>query len=184
MGTREEGVDAEQVDNHTALDALGELAADNFVVFEGNADAFPHAGEVSALLGEDETAVFVFKLFNINFDFGTDFERVRVLEFSAIDHAFRLVVHVDEDFLVVDLADLTSDNLALFEAVHAGIDVGVGLAEIRAAFTLGSEDFGEIFLGSKFEILRHIVLFGCGRKDSGLRHYTYAVENLLNLLLD
>ncbi len=70
------------------------------------------------------------------------------------------------------------------EASAAGIDIGVSLAEVLAAFALSGEDFGEIFLSSEFEILRHIVNWGCGSKDSGLRHYTYVVENLLNLLLD
>ena len=147
-------------------------------------DAIPHAHEVGLLLRKDETAVFIFELLDKHFDFGTDFEGVRVLEFSTINDTFGLVVHVDEHFLVVDLADLAHDELALFEAAHAGIDIGVSLAEVLAAFALSGEDFGEIFLGSEFEILRHIVNWGCGSKDSGLRHYTYVVENLLNLLLD
>ena len=115
----------------------------------------PH--EVGLLLRKDETAVFIFELFDKHFDFGTDFEGVGVLELSAVDNTFALVVHVDEDFLVVHLADLAHDELALFEASHAGIHVGVLLAEVRGAFTLGGKDFGEIFLGSEFEILRHIV---------------------------
>ena len=166
LGAREEGVDAEQVDHDTALDALGELAANNFVVFEGNADAFPHAGEVGALLGEHETTIFVFELLDINFDFRTDFERIRVLEFGAVNHAFGLVVHVDEHFLIIDLADLAGHDLALFQAVHAGVHVSVLLAEVGAAFALSGEDFSEIFLGSVFE-LRHISLVGLWNKKLG-----------------
>ena len=157
LGTRQEGVDAEQVDNHTALDTLGERTAHDFVVFESGVDAVPHAHEVGLLLGEDETSVFIFKLFDKHFDFGTDFEGVRVLEFSTVNDTFGLVVHVDQDFLVVHLADLTGNELALFQAVHAGVDVGVGLAEVGAAFALGGEDFSEIFLSSEFEILRHMI---------------------------
>ena len=120
-------------------------------------DAIPHAHEVGLLLRKDETAVFIFELFDKHFDFRTDFERVSFLELGAVDNTFALVVHVDQDFLVVDLADLAHDELALFEAAHAGIHVGVLLAEVRGAFTLGGKDFGEIFSGSEFEILRHIV---------------------------
>ena len=157
LGTRQEGVDAEQVDNHTALDTLGERTAHDFVVFESGVDAVPHAHEVGLLLGEDETSVFIFKLFDKHFDFGTDFEGVRVLEFSTVNDTFGLVVHVDQHFLVVHLANLTGNELALFQAVHAGVDVGVGLAEVGAAFALGGEDFSEIFLSSEFEILRHMI---------------------------
>ena len=130
-------------------------------------DAIPHAHEVGLLLGEDETSVFIFQLFDKHFDFGTDFEGVRVLEFSTVNDTFGLVVHVDQDFLVVHLADLTGDELALFEAIHAGINVSVSLTEVGAAFALSGEDFSEIFCGTEFEILRHIVNWGCGTKDSG-----------------
>jgi hypothetical protein len=159
LGTREEGVDAEQVDNHTALDTLGERTAHDFVVFESGVDAVPHAHEVGLLLRKDETSVFIFELFDKHFDFGTDFEGVRVLEFGTVDNTFGLVVDVDQDFLLVHLADLAHDELALFEAIHTGINVGVLLAEVRAAFALSGEDFSEIFLSSEFEILRHMIFF-------------------------
>ena len=156
LRAREEGIDTKEVDDNAALDALRESAAYDFVVFECSVDAIPHANEVSLLLGEDEATVFVFELFDEHFDFGTEFERISILEFGAINNAFGLVVHVDENFLVVHLADLTRDELALFEAAHAGIDVSVSLAEVRGAFTLSGENFFEIFLSSEFEILRHI----------------------------
>ena len=126
-------------------------------------DAVPHAHEVGLLLGEDETSVFIFKLFDKHFDFGTDFEGVRVLEFSTVNDTFGLVVHVDQHFLVIHLANLAGDQLALFQAVHAGVDVGVGLAEVGAAFALGGEDFSEIFLSSEFEILRHMIFLFSGK---------------------
>ena len=84
-----------------------------------------------------------------HFDFGTDFEGVRVLEFSTVNDTFGLVVHVDQDFLVVHLANLTSDELALFEAIHAGVNVSVLLTEVGAAFALSGEDFSEIFSGTE-----------------------------------
>ena len=167
LGTREEGVDAEQVDNHTALDTLRERTAHDFVVFECRVDTVPHAHEVGLLLRKDETSVFIFELLDKHFDFGTDFEGVRVLELSTVNDTFGLVVDVDQDFLVVHLADLAHDELALFEAAHAGIHVGVLLAEVGAAGTLRSEDFVEIFLGSEFDILRHIVLFWLRIKGLG-----------------
>ena len=87
--------------------------------------------------------------------------------------------------------DNNEDNFALntiskkLEYQNVSFQTEMAQPFIAAVFDgMGGEDFGEIFLSSEFEILRHIVNWGCGSKDSGLRHYTYVVENLLNLLLD
>src|SRR5574344_2131115 len=166
LGTGEERVDAEEVDDHAALDALRESAADDFVVFECLADAFPHADKVRFLLGEDETAVIVFQLFDKDFDLCADFRNFAFLEFGALDHAFGLEVDVDEDFLFRHLADSTDGDFACFETVHAGISFGRGFGLEVAVFTFRSEDLVEVGFIS-VEEFRHIDYSWVAVKRSG-----------------
>src|SRR5215208_3437801 len=54
LRTRQERVDAHQIDHHTALDLLDEGAFDRLISFIRDADLLPHAHEVGFLLRQND----------------------------------------------------------------------------------------------------------------------------------
>ena len=67
LRTRQEGFDAEYVDNHTALRAALDVTLDDFVVFESSVDAVPRAGCACFLVREDELSLLVFLILDVHF---------------------------------------------------------------------------------------------------------------------
>ena len=103
LRTREECVDAHEVDDHATLDLLDERAFHRLIVLVGEADALPHAHEVRLLLREDDRAFLVLEVLEEDFDFVADLEVGDVLELFERDAAFRLEADVEDDHVVADL---------------------------------------------------------------------------------
>ncbi len=115
LRTREEGVDAHEVDDHAALDLLDERAFDGRVGLVRDADALPHAHEVGLLLRQDDRALLVLEVLEQDFDFVTRLEIGEVLELFERDRPFGFKTDVEDDHVVADLEHLRADDLAFFD---------------------------------------------------------------------
>src|SRR5581483_510310 len=115
LRTREERVDAHEVDHHTALDLLDEGAFDRLIVLVREADLLPHAHEVGFLLREDDRAFLVLEVLEQDFDFVTRLEIRMVLELLERNAAFRFEADVEHDHVVADLEHLALHDLTLVD---------------------------------------------------------------------
>src|ERR1044071_3015034 len=97
LRTREERVDAHEVDHHSTLDLLDERAFDRLIILIREADLLPHAHEVGLLLGQDDGAFLVLEVLEEHFDFVTDLELGVILELFERNGAFRLEADVEDD---------------------------------------------------------------------------------------
>ncbi len=59
LATRQEGLDAEYVDDHTALGAALDVTLNDLLVVEGCIDTIPRLGEACLLVREDELTLLV-----------------------------------------------------------------------------------------------------------------------------
>ena len=72
--SREERVDAHEVDDYTALDLLDERAFDRLIVLVREADLLPHAHEVGLLLRQNDRAFLILEVLEQDLDFVTRLE--------------------------------------------------------------------------------------------------------------
>jgi hypothetical protein len=118
LRTREECIDAHEVDDDTTLDLLDERAFDGLVVLVGEANALPHAHEIRLLLREDDRSLLVFQVLEEDFDLVADLEIGEVLELFEGNTAFRLEADVEHDHVVADLEHTGLDDLAFIDGGH------------------------------------------------------------------
>ena len=91
-------------------------------------DVAPSPLVLRALLGKDQSTVFVFLLKNKSFDFiahGNDLVRVDIVfdgKFTAWDDTFGLVADVEKDFVTVNLDDGSFDDVSVVEVLDGRID--------------------------------------------------------------
>ena len=97
----QEGLDAEDVDNHTALRAALDEALDDLLLLEGCVDAVPCLGEAGLLVREDELATAVLDTLDIDFHGVAFFQVGVVAELAGGNDAIAFVADVDHDFLLV-----------------------------------------------------------------------------------
>ena len=134
LRTREEGVDAHEVDGDTTLDLANERSLDWTIRIVCFADLLPDAEEVGLLLGEHDNTVVVFKALEENFDIVACLGRI--LEFVQCDRAFALKAELENDGGFRDTENLRVDDFAFAE-----------LLEVRAE--LQEECFELFFRGRK-----------------------------------
>ncbi len=84
-----EGIDAQEIDHDTALDAADAAALQDFAGLERLRDTFPDAHEVRALAREDQLAVLVLHALEEDFDLIADLQIIPVREFGERDTSLR-----------------------------------------------------------------------------------------------
>ena len=95
LRARQECLDAEYVDNHTALSAAFDVTLDDFIVGKSLVDAVPAAGSARFFVGKDKLSFFVFLIFDEHLYLVADFQIRVVTEFVHRDDTVRLVADVD-----------------------------------------------------------------------------------------
>ena len=140
LGTGEEGLDTEYVDDHTTLGAGLDITLDDLAALKCGIDHIPRTELTGLLVGKDELALAVLCGLNVNFYFVAYLEVGVVTELGSGDDAFALVTDVDDDLSLGDGGDGTLNDVILDDLgeglVVSGLDFGFVLAaiEVSAAF--------------------------------------------------
>ena len=113
LGTREEGLDAEHVDDHAALRAGLDITLDHLVVVVGGVDHIPRLELAGFLVGDHQLALAVLGGLDEHLDLVTDLEVRVVTELGGGDDTFALGADVHDDLALVDRGDDTLDHLVL-----------------------------------------------------------------------
>ena len=115
LRSREERVDAHEVDDHAALDLLDQRAFHRLIGLVRDADLLPHAHEVRFLLRKDDRAFLVLEVLEEHFDFVAGLEVRVVLELFERNAAFGFEADVEDDHVVANLEHLALHDLALVD---------------------------------------------------------------------
>ena len=102
LATRQECLDTEYVNNHTALGAALDEALDNLLVLEGCINTLPALAEASLLVRQDELTLTVFLVLNVNLNLVANLKVGVVAEFACGNDTVALVADVDDNFLLVN----------------------------------------------------------------------------------
>ena len=78
LATGQEGLDAEYVNNHTALSAALDVALDDFITVESGIDTLPALAQAGFLVAQNELAFFVFLIFYVHF-YGVAYLQIRIV---------------------------------------------------------------------------------------------------------
>ena len=108
----QEGLDAEDVDDHAALRAALDVTLDDLVLLEGLVDAVPRLELTSLLVREGQLAVLVLGRLDIDLDLVADLQVGVVAELRYGNDTLALVADVDENLALGDGRDGTLDHLA------------------------------------------------------------------------
>ena len=148
LGTGEESLDTEDVDDHAALGAGLDETLDDLAVVAGLVDAVPGLEGAGLLMGKDELALAVLDGLDEHLDLVTDLQVGVVAEFGGLDDALALRAYVDDHFTLGDGGDDTFDHLVL-------PDLGEGLVvSLFDGFTVGGAvDFVLALEGGPVEFL-------------------------------
>ena len=156
LAAREEGLDAEEIDDGSALDLPRDPSLDDFAPFGRFLDAVPHLDEVGALLRQHDQAVLVFHLLQEDVDLVPHADRIGVGEFAERDDPFGLEADVDHDLVLVHAQDAPFEDLALLEVLHR---ILVELEHLLHRLGIGPvlvilvhDDDGRTPPGSRFEV--------------------------------
>ena len=109
LRTGQEGLDAEDVDDHTALGAALDVTLDDLVLLQSLVDTIPRLELARLLVRQGQLAVLVLGRVDIDFDLVAHLQIGVVAELRDGDDTLALVAHVD-------------DNLALGESRHRTLD--------------------------------------------------------------
>ena len=102
LWTGQEGLDTEDVNNHTTLSAALDVTLDNFLVLESGINAFPRLACTSLLVWEHELATLVFLIFNV-YLYSIAYLQVRIVtEFVYGDDTVALVADVYNYFALTN----------------------------------------------------------------------------------
>jgi len=111
LGCGDEGADAHNVCQQTALNGFLANAFDEFARFFLRADVFPSLAVDDVLLGKKDVAFAVINFDDFDFDFVADLDIGRG-KVGLFDQTIRLVADVYAHFVIGDLNHLTGHNLA------------------------------------------------------------------------
>ena len=121
LRTGQEGLDAEDVYNHTALRAALDVTLDDFLALKGCIDTLPRLAGTSLLVREYELATLVFLIVNVNFNHVTHLQVGVVAEFAYGDDAIALVADVYNNLALVDRDNRTFHNLVLVDTAKGAV---------------------------------------------------------------
>src|SRR5690606_16387190 len=110
---RQEGVHPHEVDGDPTLDLAREHPGNGAAVLVRLADLLPDAQEVGLLLREDDHAVLVLEVLEVDLDLVARLQGVGILELVPVDRALALEADVEDDRLVGDAEDPRLDDLTL-----------------------------------------------------------------------
>ena len=162
LRTRKEGLDAEHVDDHTALRAGLHEALHDFIVVVGLVDAIPGLQGASLLVGKDQLALAVFCGLHVNFYFITHLQFRIVTELRSCDDTLALVTDVYDYFAFVDAGHDTFHDLVL---IHLGKSLVISRLDVCAVLLTGSnrvlESIPIELLGSDGSVQRRLFNFFC-----------------------
>ncbi len=135
LGSRQEGLHAEQIHDHSALYLPQQPALHDRACIRRVLDAVPDLDEVGSLLRKHHETVLVLHLLQEHIHFVSYLDALGVAELLYGYHALRLETHVHEDFLLIDLEDRAFDDLPFLEVHHRflvelhqlGVDLRVGV---------------------------------------------------------
>ena len=172
LGTREEGLDAEHVDNHTALGAGLDIALDNLVVVVGGVDHIPGLELARLLMGDHKLPLAVLGGLDKHFHLVPDLEVRVVAEFRGGDHAFALGADVDDDLALVDGSHHTFDDLVLDDLGEGLVVLGSHFLTVLAGNAVVLERIPVEVLGSDRGVERSLLGFLlCGSLHGGFSLY-------------
>ena len=109
----EECLDAEHVDDHTALRAALDEALDDSILLEGSIDLVPRLAQAGLLVRKDQLTLLVLCALNIHLHLVTDLQVGIVAELRSRDDTVALVADVDHHFLLVDGDDSSFHHLVV-----------------------------------------------------------------------
>ena len=102
LRTGEECLDAEHVDDHTALRAALDVTLDDLVLLQGLVDTVPALELTGLLVRESQLTVLVLGRLDIDFDLVADFQIGVVAELRNGDDTFALVADVHQHLALGD----------------------------------------------------------------------------------
>ena len=102
LRTREEGLDSENVHDHTALRTGLDITFYDFALVECLVYHIPRTQLTSFLVRKDELSLLVFRRLYVNFNFVTYFEVRIVTELWSSDDTVALVADVNDNLSLVD----------------------------------------------------------------------------------
>ena len=118
LAAREEGLDAEHINDHAALGAALDVALDDFVVLQCLVDVLPALLQACLLVGENELSALVLLVLHVDFNLVAYLEVRVVTELGSGDDAVALVADVDDYFLLVDGDDGAFHHLVFLDLVE------------------------------------------------------------------
>ena len=138
LAAGEEGLDTEDINDHTALSTALDIALDDLVVVHSLVDELPALAQASLLVRKYQLTLLVLLVFHIDFHLVANLQVGVVTELGSGDDTIALVADVDDYFLLVDGDDGTFYYLVLLNLVE-GLIVGllkILLAHVGAAAVL------------------------------------------------
>ena len=112
LRTGEEGLDAEDIDDHAALGAALDVTLDDLVLLQGLIDTIPALELTGLLVRESQLAVLVLGRLDVDLDLVTDLQIGIVAELRYGDHALALVADVHQHLALGDGRYGTLDHFA------------------------------------------------------------------------
>ena len=149
----QEGLDAEHIDDHTALGAAFDETVDDLARFVRCVHAVPSLDGASLLVREHQLAVLVFLTVHQDFHLVAYSQCRIVAELGSRDHAFGLGIDVHDHLAVILCHHRTFDH---FVFVHTAQRVDVELLHL---VMLGFRYFGSGFVSIPVEILERVYVF-------------------------
>ena len=148
LGTGEEGLDAEHVDDHAALRTGLDETLDDLVIVVSFVDSVPRLEGAGLLVGKDELALAVLGGLYIDLDLVADLEVGVVTELGSGDDTFALSADGHDDLALVDSGDFALNDFVLDDL---GKGLVVSLADLLFLFT--AVDGGAAFESVPVKIL-------------------------------
>ncbi len=119
----QEGVDAEQLHDESALDAVIDAGAHGLAVVVRVLDVVPRLDEVGLFLREDDEAVLVFHLLEVDVEYVPLRDRFDVRELRDGDRTLALEPDVEDDLVARHLVDGSLDDVAFLKLLGLAADV-------------------------------------------------------------
>ncbi len=120
LAARQEGLDAEHVDDHATLGAGLDKALDDLVVLEGLVDAVPGLQRAGFAVGKHQLALLVLGGLYIDLHLVADLDVGIIAELGHGDDTLALAADGDDDLALVDRGDLTFDHFVLDDLGQRG----------------------------------------------------------------
>ena len=101
LATGQECFDSEYINNHTTLSAALDVALNNLVVSESLVNTVPALGQACLLVRQNQLALLVLLVLNVNFNLVTYLEVGVVAEFRSRNDTIALVTDVNDNLFLV-----------------------------------------------------------------------------------